>query len=114
MNTFHFGEIIKTAETTQFQMPNECILIWREAAKTEAIFCESIKDIPAGWLSDKKSPWKIFGVFSDIKKIFPDFNVPAGSKIVDLVPGAQLQMNTVEGKVRFLGVRKKRAPTYHF
>lgn len=95
-------------ETAQFQMPAKCILIWREAAKTEAMFCESIKDIPASWLSDKKSPWKIFGAFSDIKKVFPDFNVPAGTKIVDLVPGAQLQLNTAEGRIRFLGVRKKR------
>lgn len=108
MSAFHFGEIIKTTETTQFQMPAECILIWREAAKTEAMFCESIKDVPATWLSDKRSPLKIFGGFSDIKKVFPDFNVPPGTKIVDLVPGAQLQMNTAEGKVRFLGVRKKR------
>jgi two-component system chemotaxis response regulator CheB len=108
MNNFHFGQIIKTEGTTQFQMPSECILIWREASKTEAIFCESVKDIPSLWMSDKKSPWKIFGAFSDVKKIFPDFNVPAGTKVVDLAPGAQLQMNTSEGKVRFLGVRKKR------
>lgn len=108
MSTFHFGQIIKTEGTAQFQMPASCVLVWREASKTEAIFCESIKDVPGLWLSDKKSPWKVFGVFSDIKKIFPDFNIPAGSKVVDLSPGAQIQLNTEEGKVRFLGIRKKR------
>ena len=108
MSTFHFGEVIKTEGTTQFQMPPKCILIWRESAEPEAVFCETIKDVPRHWIGDKKTSWKIFGAFSDIKKLFPDFSVPAGTKVVDLLPGAQLQINTLQGSIKFLGVRKKR------
>lgn len=109
MSSFHFGEIIKTEGTTQFQMPAGCVLIWRESSKTEAVFCETIKDVPKLWLNDRKHPWKVFGQFGDIKKLFPDFSIPIGSKVVDLVPGAQIQFNTKESSIRFLGVRKKRA-----
>lgn len=109
MKEFHIGEIISgDIGTLQFTLPANLVLVWRDADPAEAVLCESEEDVPSNWKNDRDISWKIFGSFEKIKKMFPEFRIPAGTKIVDLAPGAVLQINPKQGQIRFLGKRKKR------
>lgn len=109
MSELHYGDIINAESgPIQFKLPAGVVVIWRDVSPGEAVLCESKDDVPSKWRHDQLHSWKIFGEFSQIKKMFPDFNFPAGSKVVDLVPGAVIQINPEQGSIRYLGKRKKR------
>lgn len=109
MSQLHFGEVISSdREPMQFSLPSKLILVWRDKFPGEAVICEKAADIPSLWKNDKKTPWKIFGSYKNIKSFFPGFDLPPGSKVVDLSDGAIIQMNPKEGVIRFKGTRKKR------
>lgn len=109
MKDFHFGEIIKgEMGSVQFTLPDHVVLIWRDSTPAEAVLCESKDDVPAKWKHDHEISWKIFGSYQVVKKMFPTFQLPPGTKVVDVSSGTVIQMNTGEGQVRFMGKRKKR------
>ena len=109
MSQLHLGEIISGDQgAIQFSLPTNLILVWRDRFPAEAVICEKAEDIPSNWKNDSKTSWKIFGEFSNIKTILPGFNVPAGTKIVDVAQGVTLQMNLSKGVIRYMGKRKKR------
>lgn len=109
MSQLHLGEIISGDQgAIQFSLPTNLILVWRDKFPAEAVICEKAEDIPSNWKSDAKTSWKIFGEFKNIKSILPGFNVPAGTKIVDVAQGVTLQMNLSKGVIRYMGKRKKR------
>ena len=109
MKQFHFGEIIdRESGSMQFTLPDKVVLIWRDSSPAEAVLCESRDDIPVKWRHDPETSWKIFGAFAFIKSLFPDFQLPYGSKVIDVTHGTIIQLNIAEGQVRYLGKRKKR------
>ncbi len=109
MSQLHLGEIISGDQgAIQFSLPTNLVLVWRDKFPAEAVICEKAEDIPSSWKNDSKTSWKIFGEFKNIKNILPGFNVPAGTKIVDVAQGVTLQMNLSKGVIRYMGKRKKR------
>jgi two-component system chemotaxis response regulator CheB len=109
MSQLHLGEVISDEQgVIQFSLPSNLILVWRDKFPAEAVICEKAEDIPSNWKHDLKISWKIFGEFKNIKSILPGFNVPAGTKIVDVAEGVTLQMNLTKGVIRYMGNRKKR------
>lgn len=107
---FFLGQIIQ-GETglLQFTLPKNVVLVWKDGVPAEAVICETKADLPVTWMSQKQVPWKIFGSFDLIKTIFPDFNIPAGSKVISLEAGAAIQMDVSKNLIRFMGKRQKRA-----
>ncbi len=107
---FYLGKIIQ-GETglLQFSLPQNVVLIWKDCTPAEAVICESIKDLPAAWRNQKSIPWKIFGDLELIKSMFPDFNIPVGSKVVSFSSAPAIQMDLGKGIVRYMGKRRKRA-----
>lgn len=109
MSEIHYGDIIDSESAPlQFKLPQGVVVIWRDVTPGEAVICESRDDVPAKWRLDQLHSWKVFGEFSFIKTLFPDLNFPPGSKVVDLAPGAVIQINPAESSIRYLGKRKKR------
>lgn len=107
---FYLGKIIQ-GETglMQFNLPENAVLIWKDSHPAEAVFCESKSDMPISWMRQKTVPWKIFGNFELIKSLFPDFDIPAGSKVISFSSSPAIQMDLGKGIVRYLGKRTKRA-----
>ena len=107
---FYFGKIIQgDSGLLQFNLPENVVLVWKDSKPAEAVLCESAADVPSSWLRQKTIPWKIFGNFELIKSIFPDFNIPAGSKVITFSSAPAIQMDIAKGVVRYMGKRTKRA-----
>lgn len=107
---FFLGKIIQGhTGLLQFTLPENVVLIWKDCFPAEAVICETHEDLPRNWAIQKNVPWKIFGTFERIKNIFPQFSIPAGSKVIGLEPGASIQMDVEKNLIRFMGKRKKRA-----
>lgn len=108
MTQIHFGEIISSefGEMT-FSVPADSILVWKDSLQPQAIFCEKKSEIPFGWISGN-DPLKIFGPFEVIKKIIGSFDIPSGSKVIDLASDGLIQMNLLEKSIKYSGTRRKR------
>jgi two-component system chemotaxis response regulator CheB len=104
-----FGELLRqTSESMEFKLPAKSILLWRESSPPEAVLVKDQSEIPKIWLLDKVTPIKILGMLTSIREIYKTLVFPPGSKLIDLDPEAIIQMNLHEGKIRFMGKRKKR------
>lgn len=107
---FYFGKIIQgDTGLLQFNLPEKVVLVWKDSSPAEAVLCESAADVPTEWLRQKNIPWKIFGKFELVKSIFPDFNIPSGSKVITFASTPAIQMDLAKGVVRYMGKRTKRA-----
>ena len=107
---FYLGKVIQgEINLLQFNLPQNVVLIWKDSIPAEAVICESITDVPVSWIQQKTIPWKIFGSFELIKSMFPDFNIPVGSKVISFSSSPAIQMDLAKGVVRYMGKRTKRA-----
>jgi two-component system, chemotaxis family, protein-glutamate methylesterase/glutaminase len=109
MSVFGFGiPIDSSVGVVEFGLPESAFLVWREGPKTEAVLCQSSSDIPIGWTKDLTRPWKIIGHLNLIKKNFPGFRIPIGSKVISLEAESLIQLDFDSSSVRFQGKRIKR------
>jgi two-component system chemotaxis response regulator CheB len=106
---FFIGDVIKgDTGLLQFALPKNLVLIWKEGNSPEAVLCAAASDIPKGWIEQNHSALKIFGDFALIKRFFPVFKLPVGSKVIGVKKELTIQMDTSKGIIRYLGTRAKR------
>jgi two-component system chemotaxis response regulator CheB len=103
------GKILNLSDgVTDLLLPSDSVVIWRESVGPEAIVVRGESEIPPAWRRDTLTSWKILGAFDLIKKLFPGFKIPAGSKVIGLLPGAEIRLDFPQKKVQFHGKRMKR------
>lgn len=103
-----YGDAIDTGVgPLEFKIPSQTILVWRESSMPSAMFCEKKGDIPLQWLNSEY-PLKILGEFKTIKKIIERFDLPPGSKVIDLSSDSIIYLSLESKELKFTGTRYKR------